>query len=450
MHSQQSDYTPEEIQLLRNYVTNLDGQVYAIANLPEEVIAVIFAYVSRSPKSFRRNLLDLLKGDEKEYVALANAAMQPTTDESESNQPSGLAYASEKARKFHEKWVVGYGHSSVAEHAVVHLGVEGISRLASSLLELANRFLSFTEYSQRYQRPQMGAYHTPEELFEHPELLNRYSKLQERCFHAYEKAQQVLYNHLIQTLPRGENETDRQFNNRAEKLSFEDARYLLSLAVHTNLGMTANGRALRDAIVRLYATPYSETRRLADQLKHETSALLPALLRYAEPNAYQLEVNRRFADIAQSFGLNEPNVISADRPAFAEVRLLQSDPEGLDRLVVHCLYGFANVDKQRLTDQTVRLSGEEKLSLLREWVTNLGTHDPYPDGFRHVRYQFEMLISEANWHQLLRHCRGINFTEQHPGVHGGITIPPRAIEAGLTELFVETAEECRPRSGLDE
>ena len=27
----------------------------------------------------------------------------------------------EKAADFHERWVLGYGHASVAEHAVVHL-----------------------------------------------------------------------------------------------------------------------------------------------------------------------------------------------------------------------------------------------------------------------------------------------------------------------------------------
>ena len=35
----------------------------------------------------------------------------------------------EKSADFHEKWVVGYGHSSVAEHAVLHIALENVSRL---------------------------------------------------------------------------------------------------------------------------------------------------------------------------------------------------------------------------------------------------------------------------------------------------------------------------------
>ena len=36
---------------------------------------------------------------------------------------------------FHEKWVVGYGHSSVAEHAVVRLAIENVSLLSVEWLQ---------------------------------------------------------------------------------------------------------------------------------------------------------------------------------------------------------------------------------------------------------------------------------------------------------------------------
>ena len=49
---------------LSHYVSNLDKNVYTIFNLPEEVIAVIFAYVSRSSASFRDNLRKLLSDEE--------------------------------------------------------------------------------------------------------------------------------------------------------------------------------------------------------------------------------------------------------------------------------------------------------------------------------------------------------------------------------------------------
>ncbi|MCK4531890.1 MAG: hypothetical protein KAT94_03410, partial [Candidatus Aenigmarchaeota archaeon] len=54
-------FSKEDIAVLENHVSNVDSDVYVIKNLPPEVIAVLFAYVSRSPLSFRENLLKLIK-----------------------------------------------------------------------------------------------------------------------------------------------------------------------------------------------------------------------------------------------------------------------------------------------------------------------------------------------------------------------------------------------------
>ena len=79
----------------------------------------------------------------------------------------------EKAADFHERWVLGYGHASVAEHAVVHLAIENISRLACDGLE-DNRLASYTEKSSRYQVIDADCFHTPAELDGHPALKREY------------------------------------------------------------------------------------------------------------------------------------------------------------------------------------------------------------------------------------------------------------------------------------
>src|SRR3972149_2464022 len=98
--------------------------------LSPEVIAVAFARTSRSPESFREIAADL-------------------TDE--------------KVAEFQEKWVVGYGHASVAEHAVLHLAIENVSRLAVESIE-SNRLASYTEKSTRYQIFDRDAFYTPEAI----------------------------------------------------------------------------------------------------------------------------------------------------------------------------------------------------------------------------------------------------------------------------------------------
>src|SRR5690606_3190904 len=108
--------------------------------LPEEVVAVLFAYYSRSRESLRRNLLKLIQEQD---IDLETRLKASSLDEEE------LADAKKKARQFHEKWVVGYGHASVAEHAVVHLAVEDVSIIATKIIE-DTRLAAYTEKSTRH------------------------------------------------------------------------------------------------------------------------------------------------------------------------------------------------------------------------------------------------------------------------------------------------------------
>ena len=317
----------QEIDLTR-YVSNLDRRVYTIYNLPEEVIAVIFAYVSRSPHSFRDNLKKLLEDDE---LAVGDAAGGRTS------------FYSEKAARFHEKWVVGYGHSSVAEHAVAHIGIEGISRLASAELELANAFNSFTEYSQRYQRPRRGDSYLPPELQDHPEAKSLYADLQEKAYDTYERLLSGLIDYLTNRLPRHEGESEKRFRIRVEKTAFEDARYVLTLATLTNLGMTGNGRALRDTLVRLLSSRYPECRQLAREMEREDRpGRFHASLEHVKPSPYRwLETAKSWKNrgkgaekIARPFPEPRPSGPSArflHLPDYEDALRRRTDPFAFDR-----------------------------------------------------------------------------------------------------------------------
>ena len=98
--------------------------------LSPETIAVAFAKTSRSPESFRDIAAEL---------------------------------SDEKSAQFHEKWVVGYGHASVAEHAVLHMAFENVSRIAIESIE-SNRLASYTEKSTRYQKWEADDFTIPPEL----------------------------------------------------------------------------------------------------------------------------------------------------------------------------------------------------------------------------------------------------------------------------------------------
>ena len=385
---------------LERFVSNTDRDVYAIFNLPEEVIAVIFAYVSRSPLSFRDNLARLLAGDEGDIGAFgAGAGMVAATQ------------AAASASAFHERWVVNYGHASVAEHASVHLGVERVSRLASAALELANPFLSFTEYSQRYQGPQRGAYYLPD-LTQREAAL--YEETMDALYDSYLAIRQAIVGHLA--AERNLDLADEKTARRLDRLAFEDARYALPLATLTNLGVTGNARALRDAIVLLRSSPHAEDVRLGDAMRDEAKVVVPTLLRHADPSE---SVRRR------PLG-GEPR-----GDATTPVRLIGTVPNGaaLRRLAAAVRPG------EELTHRTDR----ELLGLVQS-ITPFGPYDTPPAAYHLLRYEVQFDVSEAAWHQLLRHSRRMDFTWSEPGFSGGIVVPPLVRAAGAEGLLQEAAE----------
>ncbi len=385
---------------LERFVSNADRDVYAIYNLPEEVIAVIFAYVSRSPLSFRENLRRLLAGDEGDIGALgAGAAMV------------GATQAAATASAFHERWVVSYGHASVAEHAAVHLGVERVSRLASAALELANPFLSFTEYSQRYQGPQRGAYYRPELRGSEADL---YDKTMDGLYDSYLAIRTAIVRHLA---AEGQLDlADEKTARRLERLAFEDARYALPLATLTNLGVTGNARALRDAIVLLRSSSHLEDVRLGEAMLHEARVVVPTLLRHSDPS----QAARR-----RPLG-GEPR-----GEATTPVRLIGTVPNGaaLRRLASAVKPGE---DLSRRTDR-------ELLDIVQS-ITPYGPYDTPPAAYHLLRYEVQFDISEAAWHQLLRHSRRIDFTWSEPGFSGGTVVPPLVRAAGAESLLQEASE----------
>lgn len=409
---------------LSQYVSNTDKNVYTIFNLPEEVIAVIFAYVSRSPKSFRENLRQLLEDEE--------LGIQQGT--------SSQLWLSKKASSFHEKWVVQYGHSSVAEHAVAHVGIEQISRLASAALELATSFGSFTEYSQRYQRPQRGAYYLPIELAQAPHLKERFIAVQEENYSIYEELFHQLVQYLQKEIPLQAGESERAYKMRIEKIAFEDARYVLSNATFTQLGMTINGRAVRDAIVQLLSSPYPEMQELGQQLTDEVSQVIPTLLRHIKANQYQLKTRENLH--AENYAKLIAKADWCEGESKSHARILSVDEEltTLRKLASLLLMQFQELGYDEADKRAEQATEEELKSIVSNGLSNLQFFDHPLELFQHVNYTVQLQISEANWHQLLRHNRKTHFTYQEPTIVNGYTIPPHIVAAGATAPFQRAME----------
>src|SRR5580658_4336955 len=174
-------FTDSEREVLSHYVTNLDGPVFALVNLPEVVKGALFARYSRSAKNLRRLFLD-------EFVGDLDMSGDETVDAT-----VGLRRAEELyVRVFGE-----YGDDSVAQLGGVHLACEQASNLLTKILE-RGRLMAYLEQSTRYipydTRLETGhyRYHRSPEVLASP-LGARYVGDMDRMFDAYASLLPVLY-----------------------------------------------------------------------------------------------------------------------------------------------------------------------------------------------------------------------------------------------------------------
>src|SRR5471030_1946477 len=126
-------FTDEEREVLSHYLTNLDGPVFALTNLPEVVKGALFARYSRSDKSLRRLFLD-------EFVGDLDLTGDLTVDAT-----VGL----KRAEQLYERVFLEYGDDSVAQLGGVHLACEQASNLLTKILEWG-RLMAYLEQSTRY------------------------------------------------------------------------------------------------------------------------------------------------------------------------------------------------------------------------------------------------------------------------------------------------------------
>jgi thymidylate synthase ThyX len=417
------------------YVTNPDRSIFALRNLPEEVVAVLFAYYSRSSDRLRDNLRKLLADGD---VAVGQAAESVADDE------AALLAAREKARKFHEKWVVGYGHGSVAEHAVVHLAVEDVSILASKVVEDA-RLASYTEKSTRYVVFDENSYYTPSVLEEGP-LGALYADTCRHLLDTYTRLMDPVIEQVKVRRPRKEKQTERGWENACKAAACDILRFLLPASTRTNIGITANARTLEHLISKLKSDPLAECNAIGADIKREAGHIAPTLIKYADRSEYLVETAGALRAVADEVA--PPCLVSEWAPD-QTVRLLHSPNAPDVELVTALLYEYATTDWDTLRDSVKAMPLEQRAGILSETLASeeggglRGRFDQPPRALEHLYYTFEILVDFGAFRDIQRHRMATQSRQQLTTAWGHST-PPEIAELGLTDIY----EECMERASI--
>ncbi len=374
--------------------------------LTEEQIAVAFAMTSRRPEPF----------DE-----IARQVSE------------------ERAADFHERWVLGYGHASVAEHAVVHLAVENVSRLACDALE-DNRLASYTEKSSRYQVIDQGFYHVPAELDKHPPLRTEYVAACDALFDCYSNLIDGCMAHLRLNNPQGPRERDGVYNLRLRRVATDHCRAVLPAATLTNVGVTANARTLEHAVSKLLSSSLLEENQLGLEVREQGRQITPTLIKYAEKNEYLSRNAERQQDLAEHLGLEAGDVASTQvygrQYVPPQVRLVHWDPEAEEKIAAALLYSSSHLDYEEVWRQVQDMGPDARQEIIDEALSSLGPHDAPVRELEAVDYTFEYLMDYGAYREFKRHRMQSYFPQLLTVVHG-YRVPSVVAEAGLTGEFEE-------------
>lgn len=350
-----------------------------------ETIAVAFAKTSRAPESFR------------EIAAQLN---------------------DEKSAQFHEKWVVGYGHASVAEHAVLHLAIENASRLAMEAIE-SNRLASYTEKSTRYQKWDADNFYIPAELDDHP-LRDEYIATCHMLFETYAASLEPVRSLVQKTSPRRENESEDAWDRRIRSQYVDVCRFLLPAASLANVGVTANGRVLESAIRKWRSSPLGEVREIGEAVKAAAKGEIPTLVKYAEPLPYLLDTSAELTTIA---AVQPPPAPGADWCVLA-----QYDPQGEARILAAALYRFGQMSYSEALNLVQSTADEPALAAAL--LKRLGRYDIPLRELEHTSYTFDLLMDQGAYAEFKRH-RMMTQTPQRLTCALGYAVPRRFALAGF-------------------
>ena len=419
-----SEFKPAEARVLARFFTNMDRPVFALRNLPEVVKGALFSRYSRTEKSLRRVLLDeFINEPDSGFEHLAGGATEEDM------------VAVRRAEEFYERVLVGYGDDSVAELAGAHVAVEQVSMLGAKAVEDSRIGISPLEKSTRYVRFDRRApdgrflYYRGEELAD-----PLYERTMDSLFETYSRLIEPATLAIRERYPQEQGETDRAWKSATRAKALDLLRGLLPAGAMTNLGVYGNGRAFEYLITKLSAHELAECRRLANDLHHELSLVIPSFVRRALDEKYGRPAAERMARIREATASLATRDIRPPISSLEPVRLVEFDPDAERKVVAAALFPHSNL---RLDAQKADIEATLE-ALLGERANR---RQRPPRALEHAEYTFELIGNFAAYRDLHRH-RMLTQDRQLLGVELGFEMPPAAVELGMERDFTQAIGEA--------
>jgi flavin-dependent thymidylate synthase len=341
----------------------------------------------------------------------------------------------EKARQSNRNIAFTMGHSSIAEHAVFNIDVLGVSRLLVEEIE-RSRLVSYTEKSQRYVLLE-NDFVVPQEIKEVGLESSFTGTIREQnvCYHKiYDRLRSYIFE------KHKEMAEDRSKHSLLEGCAKEDARYVISLATETQLGMTINARSLELLIRRLASSPLSEAREASRRFYEVAVGIAPSLIRYVEPTDHD-RLTR--GELREKAGALKAKLVNCNERGGTsppsgddEVVLIHATADADIRIVAALLHSTSDLSLGQCMEIACQMTDGEKEEVIKTALRHIRSYDAVLREFENVDLHFELTVSSTCFAQLKRHRMATIICQDYdPGL--GVTVPPAIREAGLENDFTK-------------
>jgi thymidylate synthase ThyX len=401
-------------------------EVYAIYGVEPEVQAYAMAKYSRSALSMKESLKEI---------------------------------SQQKAEKFLDTFYFQYGHRSIADLAHIAFAIEKLSILAAIVAADEQRW-DGQERSTRYQDFRKSGYYTPD--FDGDENARAvYQRAIDGLFSEYEALSQRTFEYLVSITPKPEEMKQDAYERTLRARAFDVSRYLLPLATNTSLGQIVNARTLETQVGRMLSHTHEEVRHLGELLKQAASSpaydanaaslrelleqirqhspelatraeqellrevrVAPTLVKYADPNQYEIETRRELSQAAAELMGD-----SAVKPAKA-VDLLDEEPLEIE-LATTLLYEHSHFSYRQIREAVEAAGAGRRNEIIALGLKHRGRHDEMSRAFSAgQQFRFDILMDIGGFRDMHRHRRCIQIGQQFTVQHGYDT-PDEIHAAGL-------------------
>ncbi|MBI3305139.1 FAD-dependent thymidylate synthase [Candidatus Parcubacteria bacterium] len=435
-----ANFTNEEVRLLSEFVSDPRGNVFAV--FPHKMpgmIGAAYARYSRARGGLRETLL-------KEFIR------------------AGVLDA-RHADELIQRILIVYGDDSVQELESAWLSLEGISNLATKVVE-DRRLGGYIEQSSRYvfydQRDEQGRFRYLRE----PTIMAspygaRYEAVMDAVFGTYcwliepmqeyfrrrkplEAAEyeiradrgKMRYADCRDDQERNDFKTTWRFDIRAK--ACDTIRILLPASTLTNVGMHANGRTFEHMLRHLYSSDLLEMQQLAVQAHAALNTVIPRYVERARRSEYLVETRRAMQVLADA-------LLDRVTPEPAAAVTVTEGSYEWTRQLAAMLYPYSEHSLEQLTQFTRwDISPEQQWRIYDTYIGNRRTRRDRPGRALEFGYPWfvDLVIDFGIYRDLHRHRM---LTQQRQRITtrlGFCEIPEAIVEAG----FRSDVEACAEQS----